>query len=481
MRYQERIYIQTASNAVRNKDNVNVNMSSDICIFDKPTFEMVDADKIKTPTYVSDSNINIVTTGDTIPLTFTFLTNIDEFEKITTSFKYKIYKFDKLINEFSRIPKYESNDIIYSSFNGNQINEELDVNVLGIDGEYLIKGSYDFKICTDIMSNLNVNVDTGLPLIGDEYGIYDLEFDYYFAAITKADIPIFNLVPLTTNDVCTLSVQAFSLTGETEIEIVNVFNGQIIVTLNGLTLAPDDDYTVSGQIVTLNGETFVDDILTVAYAAGTNTNGLTSETIMVDDIVVSGITDGEGLNKIYYNTDINKYEIYTLVDPVIFNDLIVTLNGITLANVIDYYQSTVNPRRIILKGAVYGSDDLGDGNIGALADIITITYNSNSTYVGVIQTNTFDLSWTISTPPIDSDGKFTVLFAEEETYDNIIFSSDTNYIANEVSYADVVDLSGYSGTTAFYKIINRKNYKIISGDNISTFTDSETVPIEINI
>ena len=46
MRYQERIYIQNENSAIRNKDILNVNMSSDFCIFKAPTFDTYGATKI---------------------------------------------------------------------------------------------------------------------------------------------------------------------------------------------------------------------------------------------------------------------------------------------------------------------------------------------------------------------------------------------------------------------------------------------------
>jgi hypothetical protein len=47
MRYQERIYIQNDNRAVRNKDILNVNMSSDFCIFKSPTFDLSGTTKIQ--------------------------------------------------------------------------------------------------------------------------------------------------------------------------------------------------------------------------------------------------------------------------------------------------------------------------------------------------------------------------------------------------------------------------------------------------
>ena len=46
MRYQERIYIQNENSSVRNKDILNVSMSSDICVFEAPVFDVIGASKI---------------------------------------------------------------------------------------------------------------------------------------------------------------------------------------------------------------------------------------------------------------------------------------------------------------------------------------------------------------------------------------------------------------------------------------------------
>jgi hypothetical protein len=45
----------------------------------------------------------------------------------------------------------------------------------------------------------------------------------------------------------------------------------------------------------------------------------------------------------------------TRANPLEFNDLIVTLNGVTLANGTDYHQSTTNVRKVIFNGIIYGT------------------------------------------------------------------------------------------------------------------------------
>lgn len=55
MRYQERIYIQSDNHAVRNKDILNVNMSSDFCVFQSPQFGLSGATKVQ----CDDISINL--------------------------------------------------------------------------------------------------------------------------------------------------------------------------------------------------------------------------------------------------------------------------------------------------------------------------------------------------------------------------------------------------------------------------------------
>ena len=111
-----------------------------------------------------------------------------------------------------------------------------------------------------------------------------------------------------------------------------------------------------------------------------------------------------------------------------------------------------------------------------------MTYNSYGTYAGTILVDTFDLNWTVTPSPSNTNGKFITIVAEDDTFTQpYIFSANTPYIVNESSYSVTVDLTSYSGTSAVYKITNQKDYTLISGDIISTFTDSEEIPIEINV
>lgn len=480
MRHQERIYIQPPHSAIRNKAINNVNMSSDLCEFNQPSFTMTGASKILTGTTVTDHNIHIIDTGTTFDLTFAFTGNVDTFIDIDTTFEYNIYRYNQLTNIFVSPPLFSSGDIEWSSFSGTSaFTDTLLYSEFIVDGEYLVKGSYKFLACTDYLSLLGDTINTRLPLLGDEYGIYDSNFDYWFALIEKALKPTFDIGPTDTRTLGTLTVETTTVVDETEITTLNQWVGSPIVALNGLTLGEgeDEDFTTVGNTIYFNSPLVAEDIVTVAYINSGNAYGLLSESFVVNDPIPSGATDGEGTNVYYYNTDTNKYEIFMLAEPIEFNDVIVTLNGVTLGITVDYQQDLTNPKKIILNGYLY------DG------DIVTITYNSYGNIVGTIYVNNFDLFWTISPAPPNTNGFFTALVASDDSFSGgtilsggtIIYSATTPYIINETSYNINIDLTSYTGTTAYYKIVNQKDYTLITGDVISTTTDSDIIPIELNL
>lgn len=475
MRYQERIYIQPPHSAIRNKAINNVSMSSDYCEFQQPTYTMTGASKIMTGTTVSDHNIHIVDTGTTFDLTFSFTGNVDTFIDVETTFDYNIYRYNQATSIFSTPAIFSSGNIEWDSFSGTSaFTDTLLISEFVVDGEYLVKGSYRFIACTDYLSLLGDTIDTTFPLIGSEYGIYNADFDHWFALIQKALKPRFEITQGDDRFLGSLTVESTIVTDEIEIQTNANWIGNAIVALNGLTLSEgeDDDFTTVGNnTIYFNSPLSVDDIVTVAYVNAGNNFGLLSESFIVQGPIVSGATDGEGTNVYYYNTDINKYEIYTLAEPIDFNDVIVTLNGVTLAETVDYQQSTTNLKRIVLNGDIFSGD------------VITITYNSYGNVVGTIYVNNFDLLWSISPAPPNNSGLFTALVADDESFSagTIVYSATTPYITNETSYTINIDLSSYTGTTAYYKIENRKDYTLITGDVISTTTDSDIIPITLDL
>lgn len=499
MRYQERIYPQTNVSALRNKDITIFNMSSDICIFNAPSYYVSGATKLDCAVLsaTSVSGYSHIITGDsqTISLKFVFTGNTDTFTANTATFNYKLYQYQENTNTFTVIPSYVSENIIYSSLTSSATTQLIPSSAVTLDNDYIIKGYYKFSACTEYMSKLGSIIDTARFVGGTEYGIYNNNFDYYLSVVQNAATPIFNynasnsvangalqqsylpinyytIYPdidqyLNNVDEDGIPIESFGEEINTMIGIPVNIDTPFILTLNGLVLAKDVDYTYSGgSIVYMNAPLVPEDIVTIIYTSA-SPNTIQNDIFEVLSVIPSGATDGQGGYSVYYNTTTDKYELFTSAKPIDFSKVLVMINGAVLANGIDFFQSSSNPKRIILNG------DL------VLNDVITISYFPDGV-VGDIITQTPTASWSITPPPTKVNGYFTFQLSTDIDFTNIIYSSTTNYFVGAQFYSINYPLSGYTyGDRFFYRVKNDKNYETICGNIINTTAYSDIIPITI--
>ena len=468
MRYQELIYIQNSNSALRNKDILNVNMSSDICVFNAPLFDVSGATKIDctgvTATYIISS------TTETIDLDFIFTANTDSFTANNATFTYELYKYDSSISAFTPTPVYTSSAYTYNYINiygTNTLGQSLPISGLSLDGDYLIKGYYNFDMCTEFSKKLGKKIDTRTYNNGEEYGLYKPKLDYYFMAMMAAEKPVFLPSASNTPPAGKLFQQVILPEEGTTVLAVNyAVTGQFLVTLNGLVLAKDYDYTVSGNLVTLVAATSKEDIVTIIYTTSGGYNFL-AENIDVTTEIVSGITGNEGSNLVYYNTTTGKYEIYTQATPQDGGSVLVMINGAMLANGVDYYQSTSNPKRFILEGNI------------VVGDMITIAYFPNVTVINGLLTNNSMVTWLITNPPQTTDGQFTLQVSTGTSFTTIYTSTTVDYVVNQQYYHASFTVSGPIGAEFYYRVKNEKNYTNICGNIISDITYSDIIPVVV--
>lgn len=466
MRYQELIYIQNQHSGVRNKDFVNVNMSSDICIFEAPLFSLSGASKLDCSG--STGTTYVITTETEIPLVFNFTANTNTFTANSATFKYEIYKYNENADIFAQPPVYRSASFDNTSLSaGTLLYQNVPITPLSLDGEYLVKGYYNFSACTTFLSQLGKTVDTAQYKNGSEYALYDSNTDFYFIAFKAAEKPILlnnggNLV--SANQLFQQVILAEN--NQTTFTISFLYQGFFVVTLNGLVLSPTYDYTYSGNVVTMNSSLVRGDIVTVIYTTNGG-NNLVGDNISVSSPITSGTTGNEGSNSVYYNTTTSKYEIYTTVTPATGGSILVMLNGATLATGIDYYQSTSNPKRIILEGNLM------------IGDLITIVYFPIVSVINGIITNTPSVSWQIATPPQKANGVFTLEVSTANTFTTLYANSSQPYVEGVSLYFDNFIASGSVGTQLYYRVKNEKNYETICGNIITDIEYSETIPIII--
>jgi len=466
MRYQELIYIQNQHNAVRNKDFVNVNMSSEFSLFEAPSFYLSGASKIDCSG--STGTTYIITTETEIPLVFNFTANTNSFTANNATFKYEIYKYTENANIFSQPPVYRSTNFDYTSLTGGTLlYQNIPINPLRLDGEYLVKGFYNFSASTKFLGSLGKTIDTAQFKNGTKYGLYDSNTDFYFIAFNAAETP--KLLNNSSN--LSASNQLFQQVilpenGQTVFVISFLYAGFFIVTLNGLVLSPTYDYTYSGNVVTMNAPLVNGDIVTVIYTSFGG-NNLVGDNILISSPIVSGSTNNQGSNSTFYNTTTKKYEIYSKVTPSPSGSILVMINGVTLANGLDYYQSKTNPKRIILEGNLL------------IGDLITIVYFPIVSAVNGLITNNPAVSWQIQNPPQKSNGVFTLEVSTGESFTTLYSSSSQPYITGVGLYFDSFVASGNVGTTLYYRVKNEKNYETICGNIITDIAYSEIIPVVI--
>ena len=482
MRHQEPIYIQNNHNSVRNRDMFNVSTSSDMCIFEAPLFNVSGASKIDCSTGATAPATYLLNNETNIPLEFQFTANTSTFTGNNVSFSYEIYKYNQSGNIFLIAPVYASGDIAYSAFTSfSSLTQNIPITSLNLDGEYLIKGYYKYPVCTDFLNRLGKVENTFLYRRGIAYGLYEPTTDYYFIAIGKTVTPIL-LNNGSNNQAAGRLVQQIILPesfvtfnedgDEVPLSGVKTFNldssfvGDFIVTFNGLTLTKDLDYTFSGTVVTLNEAMMAGDVLSVIYTSA-GSNSIKTDNLEITSTITTGTTDNQGDNLAYFNITTNKYEIYTTVTPNNGDSIIVMINGVTLTNGVDFYQSSTNPKRIILQG------DLVKG------DLLVIVYFPNTGVVNGLTTSSPFISWIVDPPPPNNNGLFTLEVAYDKNFTNMYASATTPYVSGEIGYGVGFTASGTVGTILYYRVKNAKNYTTICGNTISADTYSETVSVTI--
>lgn len=421
----------------------------------------------------SDHNVFPITGQTNIDLEFIFTGNTNSFIDLNTEFKFEIYKFNNILGYFNQPPVYTSNLHKWGAFSGTSaFTESVPVSSLKIDGNYLIKGSYRYGACTEFAKLIGLNYNSDKIKTGDRFQLYNTKRDYYFTSFLNADIPFIEIGEETNRGFGALNVLSKELDGKSDLISYPSYKGDLMINLNGITLSKDLDYSFENigpngkNVLKLSGSTVSGDVLTFVY---TNTDGsknnIKQDIIDVTSTIPSGPINGQGNNPIYYNTTTSKYELYTDIKPATQNDVVVTLNGVTLANNIDYYLSISNPKRIILEGDIF------------IGDIINIWYNVNIHPQGDVYSSDIMVAWSIDNAPQDTNGKFTLELSTNKDFTNIVNSVEVVYVKNQIGYAVNLGLVGNNGDKLYYRIKNDKKFIDVCGGPLTTTAFSEIIDI----
>jgi hypothetical protein len=142
------------------------------------------------------------------------------------------------------------------------------------------------------------------------------------------------------------------------------------------------------------------------------------------------------------------------------------INGVTLANGVDYYQSISNDKRIILQGNLM------------IGDMITLVYFPSVSVINGLLTNNPVVSWLVKAPQL-INGTYTLEISSGSSFSTLYSSNSQDYVVGKTVYYDTFVASGSVGTYLYYRIKNEKNYVTICGDVITSTAYSDIIPIII--
>ena len=446
----------------------NINPVVEICpeIFRGPTYYTNLTKIITGLTETSEGVFNLSNSGMTA--NFNFTGNTETLSAYTGSFYYNIYSrnLDLIPPQFNEPNTFGSStgetfstSITYSASthysaitsNSNILNENFSFLNSGIDQEYILNSNNGF-----VLNNCSFK---GEFYTENNLGsIYNADSSWYFVTLVNPPTPTlgpFKPPPRLTPSTLTVkettntnfenkqtyvfdvpqkieSSNGCKLINET-LEInppsSNLFTiskvpspDTLLVSVNGITLS-NSDYSISADTIIVLTETLEPnrDIIVASYLdCETNLDTVYSEKYEILSAITSGTTSAVTTSdKVYYNTEKNKYEYYLDYTPEeAETTMSLFLNGIKLTYGVDYYMSISVANRVIFNSITL-----------SISDIIYIVYTSDGTLEGdyeVVVGNS-SLGWKSEPAPQVNDrlsGEFIVEITE---------SNDPNFTSTGVT------------------------------------------------
>ena len=441
-------------------------------------------DGIYNLSYAGDINVNFIITGNT------------GFTLYNGSFCIKTFtkeNFRPLISNgiLSDKNQFLSDCFPFSSITSTTLTKTYAEGILPKTwGEYLIRPYYLFE-SKECNPGINFNSWVSTP----QNNSFNNVTDFYFMTVVNPPTPVLN-PPEGTNNVGNfnlitdkLYVDGYSsprgsqsINGELNYFLLTTIpsNGQIMLILNGIQLTQDYDFRLVDQgygvppvVEILNGNTVkTTDWLLATYIASIPQQASTSVfgSYFIDSILVSNFTNTStnsyripGDNSLNYNPITLNYEFFTTlpIDPTYA--LVVTVNGLKLAEEFQYFKSTSFDGKIIFNKSV-------NFNIGDVISVLAVsksnTFNGTNNY-GSLKTNQFKVQWTV--PTTFTNNSVTSRFIIQA------YNNDTNILTNQV-FVDYVDgQSSYETTLTNLSININFRFKVTLESTYTGYLNNKVV------
>jgi hypothetical protein len=370
------------------KQNINLDskFNSKICDVDNIEYVVTGVTKIELSSFTNNSLHN-KSNNNIKEIIFELTGNTDNLTANTSNFYYYLYNYNYTLNIFNENPilMFKAD---YSALTSNTIISTINSNNLLCDTEYIIKPFFEFVVCPNIyeiysaytpyniyedfiynnyfnnysnserfFNYLNFIPNTGTTISTFEnineynplFGLYNTNTDYYFASICNPDKPLFNIFTDEFSE--GLYIENIPVNNTIFSSFTTTFEpiGDIIVSVNGLTLQKDIEYSnnLSITIPSFQKRSFIlnqrltslhADTLTVSYyRSNINTTKLVTENF-----------DFDTTTSITFNISTNFYEIALNNIRIPNSDLLLYYNGLLLQQNVDFVISSFNDNIIVL-------------------------------------------------------------------------------------------------------------------------------------
>jgi len=487
----------TVFSLIYNNVNIKPKYSSNSFVFETPKFNVSGATKIDLSSLTNGSKY-IFNTNTAHTLSFIFTSNTEFLSSTTNTFNYELFKYDNTITGFNKNVLYSGLNLNLSGYVDNKITDLISNNILESDSEYIIKPYFNFYSPLPSSNTFNINTAytyyddfklnryisyssstfyknnntyTGLNLttksnlnnLNTDFGIYEKNKDYYFLSFSNPEKPLLNF-PLAQSGNTNLIVESFIIpnSGFTGFTLTNQPLGDIMVAVNGVTLLKDIEWSKDNtvQIPSLRDKSYYlynsltnlyGDVLTVTYLTANRSIG----TSFINETIVYST----GSTKIIYNTATTRYDIHLDNTIDVNNDIVLSLNGVILANGSDYTISVYNNAISVLNFT------LVDG------DVINIYYTKTNDYLEnsliEVNSNPYTINWfTNQQIKPNINGYFEHQFYDNQYYTGTtIYSARTNYNYNTNSFNETFDWTNTTlipGNTYYYQLLSHKEYITIN-------------------
>lgn len=381
-------------------------------------------------------------TMENLNITIQFQGNLNECQINGYSFSYAVYsRQGNLI--FNELVKKEN--IGFEQTNSGRYTFPISLFSIKPDTELSIKVWYNI-----VNENGSVTPISDNPL-NNKYGLFSHN-DKHIVLLTSTEVPKleFGIFKESFSDKL-MTISKIIERKTRTISLDYTFSGAIMVSVDGVTLANNIDFVTDGKIITFEENLVASTVVTVSgFVENSSKSGLVAESYIVPkNNLIQGVDDVD--YGIVYDQETELFGVMLSKGVSRHNEPILSLNGVSLAYGLDYFVSEKNNALILLNGLLLEHDLVTIFFVGE--------YESNEVYDGFLP-----ISITLENPITNEDGIMILELSSTSDF-KIVEQAEIQYIKGENNYS--FDLNYPHKGTRYIRVINRKKYTTVMGEEIS--------------